>query len=384
MDYIFTKMKKGTPDYYFLAAVIILMAVGLLVVYSSSSTVAFYEYDTPSYFIKKQIIKLIFCVALMVILIKIDYNIFRNLAPVFLIISFIMLITLLLGFNSVETKGATRWFSFPYFNFQPSELMKFSLIIYVAALIEKKGTKIRDFKNGFLPPLIVIISTISLIFLQPDFSTCVLISVIVFLLLFLGGAKIIHLIAGSGILIGLFLVQLLIHPYQLKRITSYLNPEAPGLNQVGQSLIAIGNGGLFGQGLGASQSKNLFVPEPFTDFIFAIFSEEWGFIGVFIVLLLFLFILYRGLKISVDAPDKFGKLVAAGITFSIVFFGFINAGVVCRLIPATGLPMPFISYGGSSLLFCSTSVGILLNISKTRTMDEKSKVVFNKNRKIRK
>lgn len=384
MNYFAKSHKKGYPDYYLLAAVLFLMVVGIVMVYSSSSTVAFYNYNTPSYFMKRQIIKLIFSIILMLILIKIDYSIIRTIAPVLLIISFILLAALLLGFNSTEIKGSRRWFSFPYFNFQPSELMKFSLIIYIAMLIEKKGERIIDFTDGFIPPFTIYLAAVFLIFLEPDLSTSLLISLIVFLIMFLGGVRKTHLIAGGSSLLGITVIQVLLNPYQLNRIKSFLSSDNEPSYQISQSLIAIGNGGLTGQGLGNSQSKNLFIPEPFTDFIFAIFSEEWGFIGVFIVLSIFLFVLYRGIRISYEAPDKFGKLVATGITFSLTFYALINAGVVCKILPTTGLPMPFISYGGSSLVFSAASVGLLLNISKTRSYPEKSKIVYRKNRKLKK
>ena len=383
MNYLIGNDKKGYPDYFLLAAILFLVVVGIVMVFSSSSTVAIYNFNSPVYFLKKQFVKLIISIVLMVVLIKTDYDKIRKITPYLLIISFLFLAALLAGIGAIEINGSRRWFKFPFFNFQPSELMKLSLILYVAALIDKKGAKICSFKDGFLPPFLIYLSAIVLIILEPDLSTSLLISVIVFIMLYIGGVRLLHIIYGAGFLGLLTGIQLLLNPYQLNRIKSFLNSDSGQSYQVKQSLIAIGNGGILGQGLGGSQSKNLYIPEPFTDFIFAIFSEEWGFVGVVIVLSIFIFIFYRGIKISSEAPDKFGKLVAAGITISITLYGLIHAGVVSSLLPTTGLPMPFISYGGSSLLFSTISIGILLNISRSRASAEKAKIIYKKNKKLK-
>ncbi|MFZ2299954.1 MAG: putative peptidoglycan glycosyltransferase FtsW, partial [Candidatus Moraniibacteriota bacterium] len=272
--------------------------------------------------------------------------------------------------------GAARWVEIGPVSFQPSEVMKLSIILYLAAWLSSKGkTKAADFFEGFVPFLAILSIVGFLIIKQPDTGTLGLIFLISLSIFFASGANLLHM--ASLFFGGLAFLAILIKiaPYRLQRFLVFVNPEYDPQGSgyhVTQALLAIGAGGVFGAGLGQSRQKFNYLPEPVTDSIFAILGEEFGLIGTVIVVMLFLFVAWRGLRIARLAPDEFGRLVAVGIVSWIVFQAFINMGAISGLIPLTGIPLPFISYGGTSLAVLLASVGILLNISKHPTLMKKN------------
>ena len=352
-------------DVWLLAAVLALAGIGLVMVFSSSMYLALERAGSGAFYFKKQAIRLIIGLIMMMFLTKVNYRGYAKIAPALLIIGFSLLIFLLFR-KYMSGRYVERWIRFGHFGFQPSEFMKIFLILYLSAAIAGMGDKIRLFARGLLPLLAIIGAAFALVVLEPDFGMAGLTLVICFYILYIGRARLLHMIllTAPAIVSLVFIVNFI--PYMKQRWMTFVNPDLnPEANyQIMQSLVGIGSGGIFGVGLGNSRQKFLFLPESHTDFVFSILAEELGLIGATIILaLLFLFIL-RGLKIAREAPDMFGFLLASGISMMIGFQAFINIGVTTALLPTTGMTLPFISYGGSSLflLFCAT--GILLNISK--------------------
>jgi len=262
-----------------------------------------------------------------------------------------------------------RWLYIGGYSIQTSDIARLSIIIYLATFIDRYREKIKDFYNGFAILIGILAFTMGLIVIQPDFSTAAMIGLIGFMMLFIGGAKISHLTATGAVSLMVLVPIMLMKPYRLQRVLTFFYGESAGVQesyQIKQSLISLGNGGFLGLGLGNSLGKNLFLPTPHTDFIFAIIGEELGLLGTVFILSTFVFIFQRGIKIAKESTDTFGILLATGISFNFILYGFINAAVVTGVVPTTGLPMPFISYGGSGLLINLVSMGILLNISQAK------------------
>jgi cell division protein FtsW len=252
------------------------------------------------------------------------------------------------------------------FGFQPSEFAKYALLFHLCALIATKREQVRDFKRGFIPMMIWVGTVTALVLLQPNFSTGAMIFAISVVMLFVGRARIAHLALTLGTLVPLLLVYMLSAEYRMQRIMAFFGGGGTGAKnnyQVLQGIIGFGNGGLLGVGPGASRQRDLFLPESYGDFVFSIVGEEYGLIGTLFVVGIFLTILLRGMKIAKHAPDDFGRSLAFGITITITMYALTNAGVTLGILPTTGLPMPFVSYGGSSMLFSAIAVGVLLNIS---------------------
>ncbi len=356
-------MKK--IDKILLLSVIILSLFGLLMIYSSSNIWAQYKFNDPYKYLKSQSIFLILGYFIIYIFSKIDYPIYKKYSNTILIICLSLLILVLIpGIGSVRN-GSRSWFGIGSFGIQPSEFAKLGLIIFTSKYLS--NNKIKNIKTSVLPILTIVILIFGLIMLQPDFGTGVILVITIVALLFISGVNMSFFVKiGLVGLIGIVIL-VIIAPYRLQRITSFLNPWNDPLGsgfQIIQSLYAIGPGGLLGMGLGNSIQKHFYLPEPQTDFIFSIISEELGFAGVLIISLLFITIIYRGITISLKQEDKFAKYLAFGISFSFAFQTILNLMVVVGLIPVTGVTLPFLSYGGSSLLVSMTSIGILINISK--------------------
>lgn len=356
-------MKK--IDYLLFGLVITISLFGLLMVYSSSSIWAEYKFDDPFKYLKTQGMFLILGIILMIISSKIDYKIYYKYAFKIFIICLILLILVLI-FGS-ERNGSKSWFGIGSFGIQPSEFMKLAMIIFTSRYLYNNRKDINNIKKGVIPIILLTLFIFFLIMLQPDFGTGVILVISVIGLLFVAGVnyKFFLKIFSIGVLgcAGLIIMA----PYRIKRILSFLNPWSDPLGsgfQIIQSLYAIGPGGLFGFGLGGSRQKHFYLPEPQTDFIFSIISEEFGFLGVLIVSALFFLIFYRALKIALKCEDLFGKFLAFGIVFTLGFQAILNLCVVIGLIPVTGVTLPFLSYGGSSLLITLFSMGIILNISR--------------------
>ena len=358
-------MKK--IDYLLLIAVIIISIFGVIMIYSASYVWAEYKFNDSFKYLKHQLLFLVIGLILMFFITKIDYKFYYKKSNLILLISLILLILVIIpGIGSIRN-GSRSWFGFGSFGVQPSEAAKLGLIIFTSKYLANNSSSLKNIKKGVFPILGVTLFMFGLIMLQPDFGTGVIIIFSIIGLLFVSGVKMGFFVKLS--IIGLLGVTILIlvAPYRLERILSFLNPWQDPLGsgfQIIQSLYAIGPGGLFGYGFLNSRQKHFYLPEPQTDFIFSIISEEFGFMGVLIVASLFLIIISRGLKIARNANNLFSKYLAFGIIFQISIQTILNLMVVVGLIPVTGVTLPFLSYGGSSLLISMISIGIILNISR--------------------
>ena len=348
-------------------SIIIITLFGALMIYSASSVWAEYKFNDQYKYLKSQLIFLILGYLVMILISKFPYQNYKKLSNIiFLVTTSLLVLVLIPGIGTVRN-GSRSWFGLGGFGIQPSEFTKLSLIIFTAKYLENNERDLKSIKKGVLPILGVLLLVFALIMLEPDFGTGVVIVMTIVVLLFVSGVNL-NFFVKIGILglIGV-VVLIIIAPYRTQRIISFLNPWSDPLGsgfQIIQSLYAIGPGGLLGLGLGNSIQKHFYLPEPQTDFIFSIISEEFGFLGILIVAVLFLTIITTGFKIATKCEDKFGKYLAFGITFSLAFQAMLNLMVVVGLIPVTGVTLPFLSYGGSSLLISLTSIGILLNINK--------------------
>lgn len=348
-------------------SIIIITLFGALMIYSASSVWAEYKFNDQYKYLKSQLIFLVLGYLIMILISKFPYQNYKKLSNIiFLVTTSLLVLVLIPGIGTVRN-GSRSWFGLGGFGIQPSEFTKLSLIIFTAKYLENNERDLKSIKKGVLPILGVLLLVFALIMLEPDFGTGVVIVMTIVVLLFVSGVNL-NFFVKIGILglIGV-VVLIIIAPYRTQRIISFLNPWSDPLGsgfQIIQSLYAIGPGGLLGLGLGNSIQKHFYLPEPQTDFIFSIISEEFGFLGILIVAVLFLTIITTGFKIATKCEDKFGKYLAFGITFSLAFQAMLNLMVVVGLIPVTGITLPFLSYGGSSLLISLTSIGILLNINK--------------------
>ena len=351
-------MKK--VDYTLMFSVIIITIFGLVMISSSSYVWAEYKFNNPYKYLINQGIFFILSLISMYVVSKIDYKILYKYSKVFILIVIIMLILVIIPGIGTVRNGSRSWFGIGGFGIQPSEFAKLAIIIFASKYLSEN-------KNSRLPILFLGLFLFGLIMLQPDFGTGMVLIMIVVSLLFISGMKISFFIRiGLLGVIGITIL-ILIALYRLKRILSFLNPWSDPLGsgfQIIQSLYAIGPGGLFGLGLGNSVQKHFYLPEPQTDFIFAIISEEFGFLGIIIVSILFLTIIISSINIALKSKDLFSKYLVFGITFWISFQTILNLMVVVGLIPVTGVTLPFLSYGGSSLLILYTSIGIILNVSR--------------------
>ena len=360
-------MSKRNFNLVLFISVIIISLFGIIMIYSSSAIWAEYKFNNPYKYVINQSIFFLIGLVLMYLLSKFDYNHFYNKSNIIIIVCLILLVLVLIpGIGSVRN-GSRSWFGIGSFGLQPSEATKLGLIIFTAKYLARNQKEMRNIKKGVFPILGLTLLVFGLIMLQPDFGTGVIIVMSIVGLLFIGGVSFkFFLKIGLLGLIGIVIL-ILIAPYRLKRILSFLNPWEDPLGsgfQIIQSLYAIGPSGLFGMGFGNSIQKHFYLPEPQTDFIFAIISEEFGILGIIIVVILFLTIIINGFKIAYYCNDLFGKFLAFGLTFQIAFQALLNLMVVVGLIPVTGVTLPFLSYGGSSLLITMASMGILLNISR--------------------
>ena len=304
---------------------------------------------------------------------KIDYRFYQKFYIHSYVISIILLVAVLLVGR--EINGAQRWiYLTETFSFQPSEMVKFLIIVFYAGILVKNRDDLPKFKNGFLKHFFWVLPIIGLLLLQPHFSASVVILGIVVVMMLVAGCKFRHFLTAGSILIPIVIVLVVLEPYRLQRVLTFLDPwqDATGDGwQVIQSLYAIGSGGLFGVGLGDSTQKYLYIPEPHNDFIFSIIGEELGFLGCVLIILLFAVFIWRGILIAMKSPDMFGSLMAIGITALIAIQVIINIAVVTSSMPATGMPLPFFSYGGTALFIILCEMGVLLNISRASAKNNK-------------
>ncbi|MDD2518642.1 MAG: stage V sporulation protein E [Bacilli bacterium] len=360
-------MKKQKVDLLLLIAIIIIAIFGVIMIYSASYIWAEYKFNDPYKFVKHQALFLAIGMILLYIVSKINYYTYFDNANLLLLGCIILLILVLIPGIGTIRNGSRSWFGIGSFGIQPSEFTKLALLIFTSRYLTKNIKGIKDIKKGVLPVIGLTLLIFGLIMLQPDFGTGTILVMSIMGLLFISGVKFSFFtrIGMVGILgvIGLIIAA----PYRVARILSFLNPWKDPLGsgfQIIQSLYAIGPGGLFGFGFGNSRQKHFYLPEPQTDFIFSIISEEFGFMGVIIVTTLFLIIIIRGFQIARNCKDLFGKFLVSGIIFGLSFQTVLNLMVVVGLIPVTGVTLPFLSYGGSSLLITLISMGIVLNVSR--------------------
>lgn len=349
------------PDFLLGFLVTLLAVFGIMMIYNASSVSAFEDFGDKYFYLKEQLRWFGLGFLVLGFFSFFDYRKLYFLSPFLLLLSSVLLILVFIPGLGVTAYGASRWLNFRFFSLQPSEFAKFALVIYLSAWFSEKE------KGRLWAFLLLAGFLLGLILLQPDMGTAVVLAASALLLYFLSGAPLWHLVAILPLAAAASYILIRISPYRFQRLLSFLNPNFDPLGasyHLRQILIALGSGGLWGLGLGQSRQKYAYLPESMTDSIFAIIGEEVGFLGATVLILFFLFCFWRGFKIAKAAPDRFGQLLAAGITSWLAIQTFVNLSAMVALIPLTGVPLPFISYGGSSLVVAMSGVGILLNISR--------------------
>ncbi len=358
------KASEQHIDGVLLTFVTALMLIGILLVFSSTVYIANLKYNSIVYFLENHVLRVLLGFAVMVFFIVfVDYKKLRDWAFYIFVLSLILLVLVLF----IGKGTAKRWLVIGPLSLQVSEFAKLGLTIYLAYLIEKNIFRVRSFKFGFLPLFAVTLTVSGLIVLQKSFTMAFIVFSVGIIMMFLGGVNVKHLAVGLSLGLPVAILMLIIEPYRFQRLLAYLGLESAGKNvkhQAIQSLIGLGNGGLFGVGLGHSKQRELYLPLAYDDYIFSIFGEEHGFIGSFLLILAFFVIFSRGIRIAKYAPDEFGKILAGGITFGIFLTAVVHIAVVSGILPPTGIPLPFMSYGGTAMVVNCAGVGILLNISK--------------------
>ncbi|WP_342551949.1 putative lipid II flippase FtsW [Paenibacillus sp. FSL R7-0652] len=401
-----TRTKRGTPDFQLLILTLLLVGFGLVMVFSSSSSIAIASKSFNNdalYFTKKQLMWAMIGLVGMFFAMNIRFNKYKKLyAPFFLFTTALLLLVLVTG---AMLNGARSWIRVFGFSLQPAEFAKIAIILYLAALITKKGERFRDFRTGYFPVLIIVGFIAGLIMLQPDFGTCFILVSTCGLVIYAGGASMKHILGsvllvvlGGALAFGANALFSSMSPdppaldpattvtaqqnYKIGRIQAFLNPMSDingGSLNLYRSLVAIGDGGFTGSGIGQGTMKLHYLPNAYNDFIFSVIGEELGFIGSSLFLLVYLYFIWRGIIVSLRCPDPFGTLVGIGIMGLIAIQAFINIGGVTQTIPVTGVTLPFISYGGTSLFVMMVAMGIVLSISRTNNLEaikeEKTKSV---------
>jgi len=358
------KVKMGQLDFVLFATIMLLVAIGVVMVYSASSYYSAFKFNDPEYFLKKQFLWACIGCIFMVTAIKIDYHIIKKYTGVIMIVTIILLFAV---FVFPAINGAKRWIQLGSASFQPSEIAKYTVVLFMAKSLDKKGEKVKEFFKGVCPYLLVSGFYAGLILLEKNLSIAAVIMIVTMIILFAVGAKFMHIFGIGSALVAAVGALTILEPYRMARLMNFTNPfkdsQGDGYQLV-QSLLALGSGGFTGAGIGQSRQKCLYIPEPHTDFIFAIIGEELGLIGCAFIMLLFITFVWRGIKTAVTAKDMYGTILAIGITSVIAIQAVINIAVVTGSMPVTGVPLPFISYGGSALVFNMFAMGILLNVSR--------------------
>ena len=369
----FSSFLNNPMDFTLLITIILLLGVGLVMLLSASSPSALADTGDSYYYFKRQLIFAVLGVIAMFAISKIDYRFYNKFYIHAYVVSLILLAAVLL--IGTESNGAQRWiYITETLSFQPSEIVKFLIIVFYAGILVKNRDELPKFKNGFLKHFFWVLPIIGLLLLQPHFSASVVILGIVVVMMLVAGCKFRHFLTAGSILIPIVIILVVLEPYRLQRVLTFLDPWQDATDtgwQVIQSLYAIGSGGLFGVGLGDSTQKYLYIPEPHNDFIFSIIGEELGFLGCTLIIILFAVFIWRGILIAMKSPDMFGSLMAMGITALIAIQVIINIAVVTSSMPATGMPLPFFSYGGTALFIILCEMGVLLNISRASANNNK-------------
>ena len=369
----FSSFLKNPIDFTLLITILLLLSIGLIMLLSASSPSALSESGNSYSYFFRQAIFAIAGLFMMWVISNIDYRFYQKYYKLAYIVAFILLLAV--PFIGRTINGAKRWiYVTDTLSFQPSEMAKLLMIIFYAGVLVKNRDELNKYGKGFVKHIILVVPIIALLLIEPHFSASMIIIGIVAIMMIIAGCKFWHFLV-SGLVVGVpgIIGLILLEPYRLQRVTTFLNPWSDPTGdgwQVIQSLYAIGSGGLFGAGLGESKQKYLYIPEPHNDFIFSILAEELGFIGCAVVIILFAIFIWRGILIAMKSPDMFGSLIAIGITAQVAIQVIINIAVVTSSMPATGMPLPFFSYGGTSLFILLCEMGVLLNISKAGAKKE--------------
>ncbi len=358
-------MRRPKIDYIFLFSVLVLTAIGLIMVFSASPSMAL-KLGDAYYYLKRHVLYLLLGLAALYFGARLDLEILKKWSGVLLVLSIALLMLVYVPGAGKKLSGASRWIDLGIFSFQPSELIKLTMVLFLARMLSASGKNIKEFFNGLLSPLALVGLVSALIIAQPDLGTAVAVSATSFIMIFCAGAKLPHMAALGAAGISAVMALSLTSAYRVRRLTAFIDPwkdpQGVGFHII-QSLLAVGSGGLFGLGLGASRQKFFYLPQQFTDFIFAILCEELGFIGGTGVIILFITLTVRGFRIAFAASDRFSFLLATGLISWLALQALINIMVVVGLIPTTGIPLPFISYGGTSTIINLFAAGVLLKIS---------------------
>lgn len=366
-------MTKSMTNTLLLFSGLLLLSIGVVMVYSTSSITALKIYQDEYYFLKKELTFAALGILLLFTMARFPYQYLSKLAYPILVLSIFCLLILFIPEIGASAGGATRWIRFGPLSVQPSECAKLGLIIYLSYFIYKKKEEIKNFSTGFLPPLIISGLMSFLVLCQPDFGTSFVFMALFFILMFAGGARILHIFLSLLFFVPVGCALVLNSPYRLKRLTAFIDPWSDPANSgfhIIQSYLAFGSGGAFGQGLGNGRQKLFYLPEAHTDFIFSVLGEELGLLGVLLVIILFSVLIFCGIKISFRARDLLGAVMALGMVSFIGMQALLNMGVVMGLLPTKGSTLPFISYGGTSLVMNLLVIGILLNISSQSRIEK--------------
>ncbi|MEW6662257.1 MAG: putative lipid II flippase FtsW [Bacillota bacterium] len=358
------RWKKGSPDYVLILTILLLLSVGIVMVFSASAYSAMLEKGDRFHYLKRQVLWTLVGLPVMAFVMNVDYFRVKRFAGLFLVFSLVLL--LLVPFMGIAKYGATRSLGFGAVTFQPSELVKPIVVMFMAKSLSDNQAYLHQLFKGLAPQLAVLAIVAGLIMAQPDLGTTVAVAGTSFVMFIAAGVRLAHLLPLGLVGLGGAALLVVSEEYRMRRILAFLAPEKDPTGagfQIIQSLIALGSGGVFGMGLGEGRQKLLYIPERHTDFIFAIIGEELGFIGITVVIILFAILVWRGFRIAINAPDVYGSLLAVGLTTMVALQAVINMGVVSGSLPITGITLPLISYGGSSLLFTLVGLGMLLNIS---------------------
>ena len=359
--------RKLAPDAWLFGVAVVLLSIGVVMVYSASAIVAADRFGDPYFFLKKQLFWALLGSVGMLVAVRIDYRRLERFVLPALVLAGVLLVLVLIPPIGQAINGTRRWIRLGPVSFQPAELAKVALVFYLAAFVARRQEEVADVRRGLLPPLLVAGSFAALVLVQPDLGNCLTLVALTFGLLYLAGSPVRYLAWAIAPALPLLALAIYAAPYRLRRVTAFWDPWADPRGsgfQIIQSWLAFGNGGLVGQGIGASRQKLFYLPESHTDFIFAVVGEELGFIGAAAFVALFAVLVWRGLRVGLRTSEPFGAYLALGITLLIATQTLVNLGVVTGLLPTKGLPLPFISFGGSALSMTMLSTGVLLNISQ--------------------
>jgi cell division protein FtsW len=363
--------RKLQSDKWLFLATLALICASVVMVYSASALVALERFQQPYLFVTKQIMWAAVGLAVLSIVMRVDYRAYRNDRMLWVLLGVVSVMLVAVLFRQ-PINGTRRWFGIGGFGIQPSELAKLSAILFTALMLERRRTRINELPYSLLPIALVVGGIVALILLQPDFGTAVSLLAVIAVMVFAAGISYRYLFGAALLALPALYVILMQADYRRRRLLTFMDPWADPLGdgfQIIQSLIAVGTGGVFGKGLMSGVQKLFYLPEPHTDFIYAVISEETGFIGASLVVLCFCVIAWRGLRTAMRAPDTFGAFLALGITMMLVLQAFVNISVVLGLMPTKGIPLPLVSNGGSSMLINLLGVGVLLNISQHQQVE---------------